>query len=115
MLKQGGGQIINIASLGGVKPFIYYIPYSVSKAGVIMMTKCLAKALAPNILVNAIAPGTIKFEKSEKSSMKMRQEKNLLNKYASAQDITDLVVFLATKNKHITGQTFVVDGGSSIL
>jgi 3-oxoacyl-[acyl-carrier protein] reductase len=115
MLGQGGGQIINIASLGGVKPFVYYIPYSVSKAGVIMMTKCLAKALAPNILVNAIAPGTIKFDKREKNNIKMRREKNLLNKYATAKDITDLVVFLATKNKHITGQTFVVDGGSSIL
>lgn len=115
MVKQGGGQIINIASLGGVKPFVYYIPYSVSKAGVIMMTKCLAKALAPNILVNAIAPGTIIFEEREKNKIKMWRENNLLNKYATAKDITDLVVFLATKNKHITGQTFVVDGGSSIL
>lgn len=115
MFKQGGGQIINIASLGGVKPFVYYIPYSVSKAGVIMMTNCFAKALAPNILVNAIAPGTIKYKHRENRNNKMRQEKNLLKKYASAKDITDLVVFLATKNKHITGHTFVVDGGSSIL
>jgi NAD(P)-dependent dehydrogenase (short-subunit alcohol dehydrogenase family) len=115
MLKQGGGNIINIGSLGGMKPFVYYIPYSVSKAGVIMLTKCLAKSLAPNILVNSIAPGTIRFEKSVKRKLNLKREKNLLNKFASPRDITDLIVFLATKNRHITGQTFVVDGGSSIM
>jgi NAD(P)-dependent dehydrogenase (short-subunit alcohol dehydrogenase family) len=115
MLKQGGGKIINIGSLGGIKPFVYYIPYSVSKAGVIMLTKCLAKSLAPNILVNSIAPGTIQFENTVRRKRNLKREKNLLNKFASPRDITDLIVFLATKNRHITGQTFIVDGGGSIM
>jgi NAD(P)-dependent dehydrogenase (short-subunit alcohol dehydrogenase family) len=115
MLKQGGGKIINIGSLGGIKPFAYYIPYSISKAGVIMLTKCLAKSLAPNILVNSIAPGTIRFEETVRRKRNLKNEKNLLNKFAAPQDVTDLIVFLATKNRHITGQTFGVDGGSSII
>jgi NAD(P)-dependent dehydrogenase (short-subunit alcohol dehydrogenase family) len=115
MLKQGGGKIINIGSLGGIKPFVYYIPYSISKAGVIMLTKCLAKSLAPNILVNSIAPGTIQFENTVRRKRNLKREKNLLNKFASPRDITDLIVFLATKNRHITGQTLIIDGGSSIM
>jgi NAD(P)-dependent dehydrogenase (short-subunit alcohol dehydrogenase family) len=115
MLKQGGGKIINIGSLGGIKPFVYYIPYSVSKAGVIMLTKCLAKSLAPNILVNSIAPGTIQFENTVRRKRNLKREKNLLHKFAAPLDITDLIVFLATKNRHITGQSFIVDGGSSIM
>lgn len=111
MSKKRGGTIINIASLGGIKPFANYIPYSVSKAGLIMLTKCLAKSLAPHILVNAIAPGTIEFE-NEKSN---RNEKILLKDYTKASEITELVVFLATKNKHITGQIISVDSGNSLI
>jgi NAD(P)-dependent dehydrogenase (short-subunit alcohol dehydrogenase family) len=114
MFRQGGGQIINISSLGGIIPFKNYIPYSVSKAGVIMLTKCLAKSLAPKILVNSVAPGTIGSE-SRSHIKKLKHEKNLLNKYATAKDITGLVLFLAEKNNHITGQTFLVDGGRSIM
>ncbi|MDP2207903.1 MAG: SDR family NAD(P)-dependent oxidoreductase [Bacteroidota bacterium] len=111
MLKKGGGNIINIASLGGIKPFANYVPYSVSKAGLIMLTKCLAKSLAPYILVNAIAPGTIEFE-NEKVN---KNEKILLKEYTKASELADLVVFLATKNKHITGQIISIDSGNSLI
>lgn len=111
MKKRGGGNIINIASLGGIKPFANYVPYSVSKAGLIMLTKCLAKSLAPSILVNAIAPGTIEFENKKVN----RNEKILLKNYTKANDITDLVVFLSTKNKHITGQIISIDSGNSLI
>lgn len=111
MLKKRKGSIINIASLGGIKPFANYVPYSVSKSGLIMLTKCLAKSLAPNILVNAIAPGTIEF-KNEKAN---KNEKILLKDYTNASEIADLVVFLATKNKHITGQIISIDSGNSLI
>jgi NAD(P)-dependent dehydrogenase (short-subunit alcohol dehydrogenase family) len=114
MIRQKSGQIINISSIGGIRPFKNHIPYSVSKAGLIMLTKCLAKALAPHVLVNSISPGTINF-REDKVTAKIKNEKTLLKKYADSKDITDLVVFFATRNKHITGQIVAVDGGSSII
>ncbi len=111
MLKKGGGNIINIASIGGIKPFANYVPYSVSKAGLIMLTKCLAKSLAPYILVNAIAPGTIEFKNEDVNN----NEKILLKDYIKASEIADLVVFLSTKNKHITGQIISIDSGNSLI
>ncbi len=59
LLKQSHGVIINFADIGGILPWPGYIPHCASKAGVIMLTKCLAKALAPEVRVNAVAPGTI--------------------------------------------------------
>ncbi|MCS6863187.1 MAG: SDR family NAD(P)-dependent oxidoreductase, partial [Abditibacteriales bacterium] len=64
MLAQGGGRIINIADIAGVRPWADYVPYCVSKAGVIALTQGLAKALAPTVLVNAVAPGTVLFPES---------------------------------------------------
>ncbi len=111
MLKRKAGQIINIASLGGIKPFAKHIPYSVSKAGVIMLTKCLAKSLAPHIMVNAIAPGTINLE----GEYFQKEESIPLKNFAESADITDMIIFLALKNKHITGQVISIDGGYSIV
>ncbi len=111
MPKKRNSSIINIASLGGIKPFANYLPYSVSKTGLIMLTKCLAKSLAPNIIVNAIAPGTIEFNKGEVK----RNERKLLKDYTNASEIAELVVYLATKNKHITGQVISIDSGNSLI
>ena len=61
MKRQGRGRIINISSLGGLLPWPAYTHYCVSKAGSIMLTKCLARALGPEITVNSVAPGTIQF------------------------------------------------------
>src|SRR5579885_195412 len=61
MRKTGGGRIVNISSLGGVRPWAEHVHYCASKAGVIMLTKALAKALAPAITVNSVAPGVISF------------------------------------------------------
>ena len=61
MKRHGRGRIINLSSLGGILPWPAYTHYCVSKAGSIMLTKCLARALAPEILVNSVAPGTIQF------------------------------------------------------
>lgn len=115
MLKQKSGRIINIASLGGLQAWTQHLPYSVSKAGVIMLTKILAKTLAPHIQVNAIAPGTIQFENEEDLKLKhLRKDMIPLKKYGEPSDITDMIVYLATKAGYITGQVFHIDGGRSI-
>ena len=115
MLKQKYGRVINIASLGGLQPWAKHLPYSVSKAGVIMLTKVLAKSLAPYVHVNAIAPGIISFTESIKKSIAPIQSKNiLLREYGKPSDITDMVIFLAKTEQYITGQIFPVDGGKSI-
>ncbi|MBI1807274.1 MAG: SDR family oxidoreductase [Ignavibacteria bacterium] len=115
MLKQKRGRIINIASLGGIQPWSFHLPYSISKAGVIMLTRIMAKSLAPHILVNAIAPGTIILSGEENRSVKhIRTEKILLQRYGKPSDIIDTVLFLARTADYITGQVIAVDGGSSI-
>ena len=115
MLKKKSGRIINIASLGGIQPWKEHIPYSVSKAGVIMLTKILAKALAPNIYVNAIAPGTIIIDDEETANTTHMSVKKIpLKKYGKPRDITDMVLYLATTSQYTTGQIFSVDGGRSI-
>lgn len=115
MTSQKRGQIINLSSLGGIQPWPLYMHYCSSKAGLIMLTKCLARALAPKILVNSIAPGTILFPGEEcDPGMKAIIRRTPLLKGGRAEDIADLVVFLATKNRFTTGQVFIVDGGKSL-
>jgi 3-oxoacyl-[acyl-carrier protein] reductase len=115
MLRQGYGRIVNIASLGGLQAWSEHLPYSVSKAGVIMLTRCLAKSLAPKVLVNAVAPGTINIPGEESLSIKhLPPTKIPLKKFGTPSDVTDLVIFLATTASYITGQVISVDGGRSI-
>lgn len=115
MIRQGGGCIINIASLGGLQAWKEHLPYSISKAGVIMLTKILARELAPTIRVNAIAPGTIILPGEESADLEhVPATKIPLGRYGKASDITDLVIFLATRAPYITGQIIAVDGGRLI-
>lgn len=113
MKERGRGTIINLVSLGGVKVWPSYIPYGVSKAGLIHLTKLLARALAPEVRVNAIAPGTIEFEDSEideKYALKAP-----LKRTGRGDDIAATALFLCTSADYITGQIFVVDGGHSLV
>jgi NAD(P)-dependent dehydrogenase (short-subunit alcohol dehydrogenase family) len=113
--KEKNLQIINIASLGGILNWVDHIPYSVAKAGVIKLTQIMAKRLAPKILVNAIAPGTIWIENDENKNVIIKEkEKYPMKKFGKAEDITSLIKFLINKNKYITGHTFIVDGGRSL-
>lgn len=110
------GRIINIASLGGVENWPKFIPYSVSKAGVIKFTKILARKLAPDILVNAIAPGTIVIEDDANETVDPNEVKKYpMKKFGKAKDMTSLINYLATENEYITGHIFVVDGGRSLI
>ena len=114
MLRRGGhGRIINFASLGGLLAWPAYTHYCVSKAGVIMLTRCLARALAPEITVNAIAPGTISFPGDAPELAEDFIRRAPLRRTGTPQDIDDAVVFLA-QSAFVTGQVFVVDGGRSL-
>jgi NAD(P)-dependent dehydrogenase (short-subunit alcohol dehydrogenase family) len=114
MLRRSGtGRIINLASLGGILAWPAYTHYCVSKAGVIMLTRCLARALAPEITVNAVAPGTISFPGDAPELAEDYIQKAPLRRTGAPSDIDDAVVFLA-QSAFITGQVIVVDGGRSI-
>lgn len=110
MVANKEGVIVNISSLGGLKPFAKSIPYSVSKAGVIMLTKCLSKVLAPRIRVNAVAPGTIEFD-----SKVINAENNLLNSYPKAEEIANLILHIIRDYKHLSGQCIAIESGNILI
>ncbi len=113
LLKQTHGVIINFADIGGILPWPGYIPHCASKAGVIMLTKCLAKALAPEVRVNAVAPGTITMsgDPSEWEADFIRRAP--LHRAGTLDDVADAVSFLI-HSKFLTGQTLVLDGGRTL-
>jgi NAD(P)-dependent dehydrogenase (short-subunit alcohol dehydrogenase family) len=114
MMRRKRGRIINLSSLGGLRAWPDYTHYCASKAAVIMLTRCLAKALAPHILVNSVAPGTILFPDEKPSRLTRRIVRGTpLRRAGGPQDIADMVLYLAANSQYITGQTFVVDGGQS--
>lgn len=109
------GNIINISSLGGLQAWPDYIHYCSSKAGLIMLTRCLAKALAPDIRVNSVAPGTILFPGEKRTTQTENVVRSTpLRKAGQAKDIAQMVLHLACHGDFITGQVFTVDGGKSI-
>jgi NAD(P)-dependent dehydrogenase (short-subunit alcohol dehydrogenase family) len=112
MKRQGRGRIINLSSLGGILPWPAYMHYCVSKAGVIMLTRCLARALAPEILVNSVAPGTIQFPGEPPDQDYIKRVP--LHRTGSGEDIADAVMYFATAD-FITGQVIAVDGGRTLV
>lgn len=113
LAQSGRGRIINFASLGGLLAWPKYTAYSVSKAGVLMLTRCLALALAPAITVNAIAPGTISFPDDAPDIAERAIQSAPLRRAGTAEEITGAVTYLIGAS-YLTGQVLVVDGGWSI-
>ncbi|TKW79968.1 MAG: SDR family oxidoreductase [Bradyrhizobium icense] len=114
MKAQGRGRIVNISSVAGLSPTGSSIAYAVSKAGLIHLTKCMAVALAPETLVNCVAPGllegtrataNLKSEQIERSA-----SSSLLKKAADKDDCADMVVTMC-RTETMTGQTVVIDAG----
>ena len=112
MKRQGYGRIINLSSLGGILPWPAYTHYCVSKAGVIMLTRCLARALAPEILVNSVAPGTIQFPGEPPDQDYIKRVP--LHRTGTGDDIADAVMYFATAD-FITGQVIALDGGRTLV
>lgn len=115
MQRQKSGRIINISSLGGLEAWPGYMHYCSSKAAVIHLTKCLAKALAPHVQVNSVAPGWIEFpgEAPRPDSESILRD-TPLRRSGRPEEIAETVLFLATCPQFITGQIIAVDGGKSI-
>ncbi len=112
MLEQKSGKIINIGDAGAVTPFPAYLPYTITKAGIINMTRGLAKALAPHIQVNCVNPGPVMFPEDYSEEERSEALKNtLLKREGSAADIANTVRFLLADSDFITGAAFPVDGG----
>lgn len=111
----GEARIINIASLGAYQIWKQRLPYNVSKAGVIQLTKALALELAPYISVNSISPGTIEInnEPDETGSL-IPVERIPMRRYGNTRDVFDGVYFFATCSMFITGQNLTIDGGFSL-
>jgi 3-oxoacyl-[acyl-carrier protein] reductase len=114
MKDQGRGRIVNISSVAGVGPTGSSIAYAVSKAGLIHLTRCMAVALAPETLVNCVAPGLLE---GTRATANLRPEQihnsaatSLLKKPADKDDCADMVVTMC-RTETMTGQTIVIDAG----
>ena len=114
MKAQGRGRIVNISSVAGVGPTGSSIAYAVSKAGLIHLTRCMAVALAPETLVNCVAPGLLEGTRAT-ANLRAEQIQNsaatsLLKKPADKDDCADMVVTMC-RTETMTGQTMVIDSG----
>jgi NAD(P)-dependent dehydrogenase (short-subunit alcohol dehydrogenase family) len=111
-LRSRNGRIIHLGSLGGVKPWSDHAHYCSSKAALHMLTKVMAKALAPEISVNCVAPGMIDLgEKAASDFMQRMAQITPMKRNGTAADVAAAVQFFATAPSFITGQLMVVDGG----
>ena len=115
MLRQGQGKIINLADIAGLKVWAEYIPYAVSKAGLLALTRGLAKALAPAIQVNAISPGAVLLPPGTSPEEEERAIRRIpLERLGSPEDVARAAVYLV-ENDFITGEVLSVDGGQHLI
>jgi pteridine reductase len=111
-LAKAHGTIVNIADLGGLEPWPNYAAHSISKAGVIMLTKVLAMALAPAVTVNAIAPGTVLVpDDYDAEKRAFLSDTTPLQRLGTPRDAVDAMLYLVQRGDFVTGETLVVDGG----
>lgn len=116
-VRRGRGSIVNLADIHGLRPLKNYVPYCVSKAGLVMLTQALALALAPNVRVNAIAPGTILVpseKQGEDDSEAELRSKIPLERLGSPEEIARAVVFLLGGPSFISGAILPVDGAQRL-
>jgi 3-oxoacyl-[acyl-carrier protein] reductase/pteridine reductase len=112
LLRKRKGKIVNMGSLGGLRPWATHAHYCSSKAAVHMLTKVMAKALAPEIAVNCVAPGMIDLgEKAAASFFKKMAKQTPMLRNGTGEEIAAAVLFFVTAPHFITGQILTVDGG----
>lgn len=116
VMGRRGGRIVNIADVGAVRAWPGYVPYGISKAGIVMLTRGLAAALAPRIQVNAVAPGVVLLpEGFPRESGRRLAARIPMGRHGRPADVAQAVRFFATCSEYVTGQVLFVDGGSSIV
>ncbi len=115
MAKKNGGKIVNIADWSGFRPYKDYSAYCTSKGGLITLTKALARDLAPNVTVNAVAPGPVLMPPDMSEQEKEAIAKTTaLGRWGTPEDVAHAVSFLI-ENDFVNGIVLVVDGGRSIV
>ncbi len=118
-LKKQQGSIVNIVDIHADYPLPEYSPYTIAKAGSAMLTKSLARELAPDVRVNGVSPGVIVWPENEAEHTNEEKQRILdqvpLAREGTTRDIADTVIFFVTKAPYITGQILAVDGGRSIF
>lgn len=116
MMERGvrDGRIVNLSSLGAFQIWKDRIAYNVSKAGVVQMTRALARALAPDIAVNSVAPGAIEIPEDPSPGKLLPAGRIPMRRYGTTDDIFNAVWFFADGATYVTGQTLIVDGGLNI-
>ena len=117
MRAAGGGCIINIASTSGVTAMGSSIAYAASKAAALSVTKSMARALAPDIQVNALSPGVIEDTRWTDGWEEFREsarQATPMGRVVRTDDIAEVAVFLAASSHYITGQNFIIDGGKTV-
>jgi len=115
-LKRRNGRIVNLGSLGGERPWATHAHYCSSKAALLMLTRVMAKALAPEIAVNCVAPGMIDLgEKSAAAFFRKTASRTPMKRNGTASDIAAAVLFFADAPHFITGQSLTVDGGLGLV
>lgn len=113
LAKSGRGVIVNFADIGGLLGWTEFLPHSISKAGMIMLTRILAKELAPSVRVNAIAPGTITMPGDPPEWQSDFIRRAPLKRTGWPEEIADAVMYLIGA-EFVTGQVLVVDGGRTL-
>jgi NAD(P)-dependent dehydrogenase (short-subunit alcohol dehydrogenase family) len=106
-LRARRGAIVNVASLGGLRPWRAYLPYCASKAALVMATQCLALALAPDVRVNAVAPGILE----PPGAPDALRERIPLKRFGTTAEAVEAVLYLATAATYTTGEVLSLDGG----
>jgi NAD(P)-dependent dehydrogenase (short-subunit alcohol dehydrogenase family) len=115
MRRAGGGKIINIGDWAAERPYADYIPYCISKAGLLCLNTALAKALSPDIQVNAVLPGPVMLpEGTSRSTRAAIARATLVKRLGSPDDVAQAVIFLLESGDFITGAALPVDGGRMI-
>jgi NAD(P)-dependent dehydrogenase (short-subunit alcohol dehydrogenase family) len=111
-----GGRIVNLADVGAVRAWPGYIPYGISKAGVLMLTRGLAAALAPAIQVNAVGPGVVLLPDGFPAARAKRLVEEIpMRRQGHPSDVAAAVRFFATCPSYVTGQVLYVDGGTTAI
>jgi pteridine reductase len=111
-LRAARGKVVNLADLGGLEPWPGFAAHSVSKAGVVMLTRVLARVLAPDVTVNAIAPGAVLVPESYDAAERERLARTTpLGRLGSPDDVVAALLYLLEGGDYVTGEVVVVDGG----
>ena len=115
-LRISGGLILNIADIHGMRPLGRHPVYSIAKAGLIMLTKSLAREMGPQVRVNAIAPGPVMWPEDGMDSHLKEAiiDKTALKRPGSTDDVARAALFFASEAPYVTGQILAVDGGRSV-